>query len=109
MRRGFLILFVMSWPLGGCASFYSAPPTCDGLARRPLNRSLWDWEAGTALIGPQALAVLHPAPLHMAEASRPKAKAAANPASPPSPVAGEQTTATRGIDLASYRSCGKES
>jgi type IV secretion system protein VirB7 len=105
MRRYLLILCVMGWPLGGCSSFYSAPPTCDGLARRPLNRSLWDWEAGTALIGPQTLGALRTAPLHMVLASRPKA----NGASPASSLIGEKTTANRGVDLASYRSCGKES
>ena len=30
--------------LGGCAIWSKGPPSCDGLARRPLNRSLWDWE-----------------------------------------------------------------
>ncbi|MBB5758558.1 type IV secretion system protein VirB7 [Methylorubrum rhodinum] len=32
--------------LGGCASVMGpAPaPSCDGGARRPLNRSMWDWE-----------------------------------------------------------------
>lgn len=109
MRRYLLILCVMGWPLSGCASFYSAPPTCDGLTRRPLNRSLWDWETGTALIGPQTLGALRTAPLHMAEASRLKATPATSLAAAAASLAGGQTTAGRGIDFASYRSCGKES
>ena len=35
--------------LGGCGTLSpTAPPSCDGYARRPLNRSLWNWEAGLA-------------------------------------------------------------
>ncbi|MCE4226356.1 hypothetical protein HCU64_21650 [Methylobacterium sp. C25] len=32
--------------LGGCASVMgpTSAPSCDGGARRPLNRSMWDWE-----------------------------------------------------------------
>ncbi len=109
MRHRLFFLFVMGWPLGGCASFLSAPPTCDGLARRPLNRSLWDWETGAALTGPQALTTLRMAPPDMAVASRPKPKGAPNGAPPAPSMAGEKTAASRGVDLASYRSCGKES
>lgn len=43
-RMGFLAL-VLTTPLTGCASLTGAgAPSCDGLTRRPLNRSLWDWE-----------------------------------------------------------------
>jgi type IV secretion system protein VirB7 len=32
--------------VSGCASLTGATaPSCDGSARRPLNRSLWDWES----------------------------------------------------------------
>ena len=32
--------------LGGCASILGprGAPTCDGMSRRPLNRSMWDWD-----------------------------------------------------------------
>jgi hypothetical protein len=31
--------------IAGCGTLISTrPPSCDGYARRPLNRSLWDWE-----------------------------------------------------------------
>ena len=31
--------------IAGCGTLVSIrPPSCDGYARRPLNRSLWDWE-----------------------------------------------------------------
>jgi len=43
-RMGFLAL-ALATPLTGCASLTGAgAPSCDGLTRRPLNRSLWDWE-----------------------------------------------------------------
>ncbi|WLE00794.1 hypothetical protein PX860_27585 (plasmid) [Agrobacterium leguminum] len=30
--------------LGGCASLTYPLPKCDGYSRRPLNRSMWEWE-----------------------------------------------------------------
>jgi len=30
--------------LTGCSGFPKPAPSCDGSAKRPLNRSLWDWE-----------------------------------------------------------------
>jgi type IV secretion system protein VirB7 len=43
-RMAFLAL-ALATPLTGCASLMGASaPSCDGSARRPLNRSLWDWE-----------------------------------------------------------------
>lgn len=29
----------------GCAGWNRGAPSCDGSAKRPLNKSLWDWEA----------------------------------------------------------------
>src|SRR5689334_2983386 len=47
--------------LGGCSALGpTAAPSCDGYARRPLNRSLWNWEAGLAAPPPPDLA---PAPV----------------------------------------------
>ena len=39
-------LAVLATGLGGCASVMgpTPAPSCDGGARRPLNRSMWDWE-----------------------------------------------------------------
>jgi type IV secretion system protein VirB7 len=34
--------------LSGCATLSYPLPKCDGYAKRPLNRSMWDWEAGKA-------------------------------------------------------------
>jgi type IV secretion system protein VirB7 len=53
MWRRLFIICVIAWQLGGCAIWSKAPPSCDGLARRPLNRSLWDWETGTPLATPE--------------------------------------------------------
>lgn len=52
MWRRLMILCLAATPLAGCASFSNAPPSCDGLARRPLNRSLWDWENAPASASP---------------------------------------------------------
>ena len=47
--------------LGGCSTLGPPPaPSCDGYARRPLNRSLWNWEAGLAAPPPPDVA---PAPV----------------------------------------------
>jgi type IV secretion system protein VirB7 len=100
MRR-LIIMCVMAWPLGGCATFSSAPPTCDGFARRPLNRSLWDWEGA-----PQALGSVPSSAIRAAETGRPNATTALNRAAPS--IASDKPNASLVIDLASYRSCGKE-
>ncbi|MBM3654470.1 MAG: type IV secretion pathway protein [Alphaproteobacteria bacterium] len=94
---------VMAWPLGGCATFSSAPPTCDGLARRPLNRSLWDWEGA-----PQALGSVSSSSIRTAETGRSNAPSALNSAAPAPSIANDKPNASRLNDLASYRSCGKE-
>jgi type IV secretion system protein VirB7 len=102
MRR-LIIMCVMAWPLGGCATFSSAPPTCDGFARRPLNRSLWDWEGA-----PQALGSVPSLPIRTAETGRPNAPNALNRAAPAPSIASDKPNASLVVDLASYRSCGKE-
>lgn len=41
----------MMWLLAtvsGCATLSYPLPKCDGYAKRPLNRSMWDWDAGKA-------------------------------------------------------------
>ncbi|WP_244491041.1 hypothetical protein [Paramesorhizobium deserti] len=34
----------MAVALSGCASMSYPLPKCDGYARRPLNRAMWQWE-----------------------------------------------------------------
>ncbi len=106
MRRRLLILCLMGWPLGGCATFFSAPPSCDGLARRPLNRSLWDWESGSAIIGLHALPAFASAPIDTAESARLSAVKTAGGAA--ASAGADKGDPNRGVDLASYRSCGRE-
>jgi type IV secretion system protein VirB7 len=108
MRRRLIMMCVMAWPLGGCASFSSGPSTCDGLARRPLNRSLWDWE-GATLASPRALAAIPSGRIYTARAGNSSANIAPNRALSASSMASDKTNATGGAELASYRSCGKES
>lgn len=38
------LLFAVS----GCAALSYPLPKCDGYAKRPLNRSMWDWDASKA-------------------------------------------------------------
>lgn len=46
--RVLLIAAATASVLSACGSLRStAAPTCDGSSRRPLNRSLWDWEGQT--------------------------------------------------------------
>lgn len=40
----FSLLITMAAVLGGCASLAYPLPKCDGHSRRPLNRSMWEWE-----------------------------------------------------------------
>ncbi|CVI62976.1 hypothetical protein CFBP4996_27045 (plasmid) [Agrobacterium leguminum] len=35
---------LLSASLSGCASISYPLPKCDGYSRRPLNRSMWQWE-----------------------------------------------------------------
>lgn len=39
-----ILLLCMATVLGGCASMTYPLPKCDGYSRRPLNRSMWQWE-----------------------------------------------------------------
>ncbi|MEO9340973.1 type IV secretion system protein VirB7 [Mesorhizobium sp. SB112] len=34
--------------VSGCATLSYPLPKCDGYAKRPLNRSMWDWDADKA-------------------------------------------------------------
>ncbi|WDZ80880.1 hypothetical protein PWG15_24315 (plasmid) [Ensifer adhaerens] len=43
MLRTFPLL-CMAVALSGCASLTYPLPKCDGYSRRPLNRSMWEWQ-----------------------------------------------------------------
>jgi type IV secretion system protein VirB7 len=43
------LLLVLAATLGGCASLTYPLPKCDGYSRRPLNRSMWEWEGASKL------------------------------------------------------------
>jgi type IV secretion system protein VirB7 len=38
------MLLLLTVGLTGCASISHPLPKCDGYSRRPLNRSMWQWE-----------------------------------------------------------------
>lgn len=42
----FLTLLGTLTVLSGCATLSYPLPKCDGYAKRPLNRSMWEWEGG---------------------------------------------------------------
>lgn len=44
------VLFILALGLmvSGCASIQYPLPSCDGSARRPLNQSVWDWNASSS-------------------------------------------------------------
>lgn len=41
-----LVLILTASVLAGCATLSYPLPKCDGYAKRPLNRSMWEWEGG---------------------------------------------------------------
>ncbi|PDT50342.1 hypothetical protein [Sinorhizobium fredii] len=48
MIRNFPLLCIAA-ALSGCASMTHPLPKCDGYSRRPLNRSMWQWEDNSNL------------------------------------------------------------
>jgi type IV secretion system protein VirB7 len=47
-------LLCMAVALTGCASLADPLPKCDGYSRRPLNRSMWQWEDNSNLTHKQS-------------------------------------------------------
>jgi len=43
------LLLVLAPTLVGCASMAEPLPKCDGYSRRPLNRSMWEWDGDSKL------------------------------------------------------------
>ena len=43
--------------VSGCATLSYPLPKCDGYAKRPLNRSMWEWDAGKPQGGQQQSSV----------------------------------------------------
>ncbi|MBY5374734.1 MULTISPECIES: hypothetical protein [Rhizobium] len=39
-----IVSLLLAMDLTGCASMSHPLPKCDGYSRRPLNRSMWQWE-----------------------------------------------------------------
>jgi type IV secretion system protein VirB7 len=86
-----LVPLLLTVSLSGCASISYPLPKCDGYSRRPLNRSMWQWEDKEKL-------------------QKPVSENARNPASHAVPYAEEQASVTPAafaqFDVAgSYRSC----
>jgi type IV secretion system protein VirB7 len=103
--------------LAGCTTFSGQAPSCDGMSRRPLNRSMWDWERGLrdrapALTASSGGAKTRPAPAGAGQGAA--ASGAARASELPSPALPSEgagiRTAPGGqarIDVAaSHRACG---
>jgi len=60
-------LLCMAATFSGCASLTYPLPKCDGYSRRPLNRSMWQWENNSNLKQDRADAS-SPAPGHLTPA-----------------------------------------
>ncbi|MEH2676462.1 type IV secretion pathway protein [Bradyrhizobium elkanii] len=96
MWRRLFIICVIASQLGGCGTWSKGPPSCDGTARRPLNRSLWDSESGGPPTTPE------PSASPSAPITR---KGDSGPPTPSTHLA----ASGRWADIeASYRACGKE-
>lgn len=55
MKRMLILLTLpMCLAASGCAAVSYPLPSCDGYSRRPLNRSMWDWENKTQSAGQAA-------------------------------------------------------
>lgn len=92
MRR-VLILCLSLFTLSGCATLSYPLPKCDGYAKRPLNRSMWDWEADKAQSTEQQSLLSSGGMVAMAFTEQPPQSAA-------------QTAAFAGFDEAgSYAAC----
>jgi type IV secretion system protein VirB7 len=99
MWRRLSIICVIAWQLGGCAIWSKAAPSCDGLARRPLNRSLWDWETGTPLAVPEP---------PMPPSAPIVRKGDSSPPAPTTHLAMSFAPSRFADTTTSYRPCGKE-
>jgi type IV secretion system protein VirB7 len=97
MWRRLIILCLASTPLAACASFSSAAPSCNGWSRRPLNRSLWDWENAPNSASPWGTSLRRDDVASPMRVGKPLGDI---------PAAGSQPP--RFNIAASYRACGEE-
>lgn len=66
-----LLTLALATSLSGCASLTGVTaPSCDGSARRPLNRSLWDWESARP-IAAAPIEALAPVPVPPSNGAEP--------------------------------------
>jgi type IV secretion system protein VirB7 len=74
-----LVLILTASVLASCVTLSYPLPKCDGYAKRPLNRSMWEWEGGKGPANQQhsSLQIEDGAALAFAELARaPDAKTA---------------------------------
>lgn len=94
MIRVILLLFLAA-DLAGCASISHPLPKCDGYSRRPLNRSMWQWDDNNA--GKQSVSEIAPATAASHVASYGE-----------EPVTVEPAAFAHFDPVGSYRPCGEQ-
>ncbi|WP_082537300.1 MULTISPECIES: hypothetical protein [unclassified Aureimonas] len=57
-----VLILCVAATLTGCASISYPLPKCDGAAKRPLNRSMWQWQEERAGVSRQAAQTAETAP-----------------------------------------------
>lgn len=60
-----ILSLLLAVDLTGCASISHPLPKCDGYSRRPLNRSMWQWEDKNAAKQPASETVPTTAASHV--------------------------------------------
>ncbi|WP_266064354.1 type IV secretion system protein VirB7 [Brucella intermedia] len=91
MGRALLLCLILS-ALSGCATLSYPLPKCDGYAKRPLNRSMWEWESGKGITSQKHSSLSNESGKALAFAETVDASVA--------------QTASAGFDVAaSYRAC----
>ena len=106
MLRQWICVSVAALGLANCATM-GKPPSCDGYSRRPLNRSLWDWERNAPVATPAV------APNVPASAPGPtpliRKRDVGRGRNPPSALVDVWSRPVSHADVAaSYRPCGTE-
>lgn len=74
------LFLCVAFAFSGCASVSHPLPKCDGYSRRPLNRSMWQWQKNN----PEQK---HAGPVQTDPASRASAYVEEQSVGPPSPFA----------------------
>ncbi|RUM20674.1 hypothetical protein EFQ99_29030 [Rhizobium vallis] len=90
-----ILSLALAIDLTGCASISHPLPKCDGYSRRPLNRSMWQWEDNNAVTQPASETAPATAVSHVASYGE-------------EPVTVEPAAFAHFDPAGSYRPCGEQ-